>query len=88
MIYQLPNGKAIEMSLEQFLDMSDEELNYLAANGYGDSIEDPWFGSVLTKNPPKDSEEVCEEFVDSLDTVSVEEKLTNPDIDIDMSDIE
>jgi len=76
------------MSLEQFLDMSDEELNYIASAGYGESIEDPWFGSVLTKRPPEDSDLIYEENVDSLDTISIEEKLTNPDIDMDISSLE
>jgi len=54
MLYQLPNGRAIEISTEQYLEMSDEELEYLIAYNYGDVVEDPWFGSVLVKQAPKD----------------------------------
>lgn len=49
MIYQLPNGKCIEISTEQFIDMTDEELEYLIAYNYGDVFENPWHGSILNK---------------------------------------
>jgi hypothetical protein len=49
MIYQLPNGKCIEISTEQFIEMSDEELEYLIAYNYGDVLENPWHGSILNR---------------------------------------
>jgi len=49
MIYQLPNGKCIEISTEQFIEMSDEELEYLIAYNYGDVVENPWHGSILNR---------------------------------------
>ena len=55
MLYQLPNGKVIEISTEQFVEMSDEELEYLIAYNYGEVQEDPWFGSILSKQPPASS---------------------------------
>ena len=33
MLYQLPNGRVIEMSLEQYLSMTDEELNEIIIKG-------------------------------------------------------
>lgn len=57
MLYNLPNGKVIEISVEEYLDMSDEELEYLIALNYGENIENPFFGSVLQKQPPIDREE-------------------------------
>ena len=85
MIYQLPNGKTIEISVEQYLDMSDEELNQLNAYPLGESIENPWFGSVLSKLPPPDvdPEEI---FIEDLTDISLEEKLTDPDIDIPLEE--
>lgn len=47
MIYQLPNGKVIEISVEAFLDMSDDELNNLIAYNYGEEVQNPFFGSAL-----------------------------------------
>lgn len=81
MIYQLPNGNSIEISVEQYLNMSDAELDYLNATNSGDYIENPWFGSVLSKNncPKPDDEEF---MLNDLTSISDEEKLLNPDIDI------
>ena len=49
MIYQLPNGRVIHLSLEQYLDMTDDELHELAC--LGDSFTsdpvDPFFRSAL-----------------------------------------
>lgn len=55
MLYQLPNGKVIEISTEQYIEMTDEELEYLIAYNYGEVLENPWFGSVLLKQPPSDN---------------------------------
>ena len=58
MFYQLPNGKVIEMTTEQFVEMSDEELEYLIAFNYGDilaenyenfSLSEPF---ILTNSQP------------------------------------
>jgi len=38
MLYQLPNGKVIEISTEQYVEMSDEEFEYLIAYNYGDTV--------------------------------------------------
>jgi hypothetical protein len=51
MLYSLPTGKVIELSVEQYLDMSDEELEYLISINYGDSVENPFFGSILESSP-------------------------------------
>lgn len=82
MLYQLPNGKVVEMSVEQFLGMSDEELNQLSAHNYGDVIEDPFFGSSLSKHTRIDfeTEDEEEEIIDLL-TASTEEKILDLDID-------
>lgn len=81
MLYQLPNGKVIEISTEQYLEMSDEELEYLIAYNYGEVMEDPWFGSVLSKkdNSTPDAPDTVEDLID----IPEEEKLTNLDLDYD-----
>lgn len=49
MLYNLPTGKVIELSVEQYLELTDEELEYLISINYGESIENPFFGSILSK---------------------------------------
>lgn len=54
MLYSLPTGKVIELSIEQYLELTDEELEYLISINYGEAIEDPFFGSILDKPEPID----------------------------------
>jgi hypothetical protein len=50
MIYQLPNGRIIHLSLEQYLDMSDQDLQDLncLGNEFTSEAIDPFFKSALT----------------------------------------
>ena len=80
MLYQLPNGKVIEISTEQYCELTDEELEYLIAYNYGDVQENPWFGSVLIKSPPLD---VIDEITPEVLDVTQEEKLKDLDLDKD-----
>lgn len=83
MLYQLPNGKVIEISTEQFVDMTDEELEYLIAYNYGDVQENPWFGSVLIKQV---KEEFIEDLPIDLTEISPENKINYLDIDYDVEE--
>ena len=76
MLYQLPNGKVIEISTEQFIEMTDEELEYLIAYNYGDVMENPWYGSILNK---MDMEEEIENLPDIID-IPEEDKMTDLEI--------
>jgi hypothetical protein len=80
MIYQLPNGKVIEISTEQYFEMSDEEFEYLVAYNYGEIVENPWFGSVISK--ADNSKEDVTETVPDLTDIPLSEKLVNPDLDM------
>ena len=81
MFYQLPNGKVIEISTEQFVEMSDEELEYLIAYNYGDPIENPWHGSILNKLRDSITEEIIEQPIDLTDASEIE-KLLDLDFEI------
>lgn len=83
MFYQLPNGKVIEISTEQYFEMSDEELEYLIAYNYGDVVENPWFGSILSKH---EKIEEIEDIVPDLTNITELEKFI--DLDIDLSNEE
>jgi hypothetical protein len=91
MIYQLPNGKSIELSIEQFLRMTDEDLKTLVAYNFGEEFNDPFIFSVL-KHGSCDQEEIeelsendfTEEELEDLTTIDPEEKLYDDDyIDYD-----
>jgi hypothetical protein len=84
MLYQLPNGKVIEISTEQFIEMSDEELEYLIAYNYGEVLENPWFGSVLSKKDSSTPEPVQE--INDLIDIPEEQKLSDLDVDFDLTE--
>jgi hypothetical protein len=81
MLYQLPNGKVIEISTEQYIEMSDEELEYLIAYNYGDNLEDPWFGSVLNKREPITYTEETPDILPDLTNIPDTDKINYSDID-------
>lgn len=82
MLYQLPNGRVIEMSTEQYFEMSDEELEYLVAYNYGDLLENPWFGSVLSKQPKPTPEDDVVEIRDISEIPSIE-RLSDLDVEFE-----
>lgn len=81
MFYQLPNGKVIEISTEQYLDMSDEDFEYLLAYNHGDVVENPWHGSILNKHDKSmdDFQEILPDITD-IDHI---DKLSDLDADIE-----
>jgi hypothetical protein len=47
MIYQLPNGKVINITIEQFLAMTDDDIQYMVSMNHGESVNSPWYGSSV-----------------------------------------
>ena len=67
MLYQMPDGRAVEMSLEDYLSLSDLELHQLQGNKYyGDEINNPHYGSIINKpgKPDKKSDDLLEKLSD------------------------
>ena len=50
MLYQLPNGKVVYLSIEQFLDLTDEDIQYLMSIDYGEHIINPFSDSAVVEN--------------------------------------
>ena len=70
MIIQLPNGRIIECSVEQYLSLSDDEfkdLNGLSA-GYTKEVSDPFYNSFSKPLPSivNLDDESLEELIDEL----------------------
>lgn len=68
MIYQLPNGKVINLSIEDFLQLTDDDIKLLISANAGEVIIDPFQGSVLEDNV-KDKIE----YIEDLDDYNVED---------------
>lgn len=63
MIYQLPNGKIIHISTEQFLDMTDQDIQDLMAGNHGEYPESQWQDSAI-KKPRKPQEKDFDKSID------------------------
>jgi len=74
------------MSVEQYLDMSDEQLQNLIAHNHGEVLEDPWFGSTLTKMVLSAAED--EDYLADLTDLPNVEKYTDLDIDYTITGLE
>jgi hypothetical protein len=79
MWYQLPNGKVIEISTEQYFEMSDEDFEYLIAYNYGEVLENPWHGSILSKHDKVHDDN--SEITPDLTNIPKIDKLRDLDID-------
>ena len=50
MLYQLPNGKVIYLTVEQYLELTDLDVQYLMSIDYGDHIVNPFTESAIDIN--------------------------------------
>lgn len=50
MLYSLPNGKVIHLSIEEYLELTDLDIQFLMSIDYGEHIIDPFLGSAVQKN--------------------------------------
>lgn len=64
MNYQLPNGKVIYISIEEYLSMTDEDIQYFIASDFGETVINPFSGSAVDtkKKPSKEPEEDLRDF--------------------------
>ena len=69
MIYQLPNGKVIHISIEEYLNLTHEDIQYLMAGDYGDHIVNPFKYSVIEKPKSKEFKDFDDDDFDA-DTFS------------------
>lgn len=54
MYYQLPSGKVVRLSLEEFLELTDADVQYLMSMDYGEYVIDPFHGSAVEKTSHKE----------------------------------
>lgn len=98
MMYQLPSGKVIYLTLEEYLDLSDQDLQDLIGTNIGAYPTSIWEGSsIKSKSDRKnvkneldyteDSEEVqnCHEII-SINTLTIDEIESMEDQDDDLNE--
>jgi hypothetical protein len=76
-IYQLPNGKIIHLTVDQYLDLTDEDIEYMMSINYGEYARSPFQGSSISR-PIKKKKKTEEEDIDtSLDYVQDSEEIVS-----------
>ena len=50
MLYQLPNGKVIHITIEQYLELNSEDIQYLMSIDFGEHILNPFSDSAVVEN--------------------------------------
>lgn len=94
MLYQLPNGKVINISVEDYLNLTDEDIQTLVALNFGEYATSYWFGSCInqTEAPEKllqdESMLSFEEQDEYLDKLSNFDINNIPDEEIDYLDLD
>jgi len=87
MQYQLPNGKVINLTIEEYLNLTDDDIQFLIAYNYGDTITDPFTGSTLNKNKKIERVYDFDNIPDDLKEDDTESKSNMNETDIDDLDI-
>lgn len=68
MLYQLPNGKVVNISVEDYLNLTDEDIQALIALNFGEYATSYWFGSCINQT------EVPEGLMRDVSMLSFEEQ--------------
>lgn len=68
MLYQLPNGKVVNISVEDYLNLTDEDIQALVALNFGEYATSYWFGSCINQT------EVPEQLMQDASMLSFEEQ--------------
>lgn len=63
MIYQLPNGRVIKLSVEAYLRMTDEDLKYLNEMNVGSSTSDDPF---VSEEETEQLDIIADEYIEDL----------------------
>ena len=92
MRYQLPTGICVEISVETYLTLSDDDIQALIANNQGLDYDDPFAASVLKYGESYVDEDVYADFEDEeikdLLSLDPDEKIMDKDfINIDELEI-
>jgi len=85
MKYQLPNGRVINITIEQYLSMSDNDIQYMICTNAGESIHNPFTGSALDENSTEKQQKTYDfsyhvDDEEEIKTISLED-LSQEDID-------
>lgn len=50
MLYQLPTGKVISLTIDEYLNLTDQDIQFLVSVNAGEYANSPWVGSSIKHN--------------------------------------
>jgi hypothetical protein len=74
MLYQLPNGKVIEISLEDYLEMTDIDFQNIMAFNLGEHINNPWVNTAIDEDEDPEEEDIVKELPEVTDSDKLEDQ--------------
>jgi hypothetical protein len=87
MLYSLPNGRTIEISLEEYLNLTDQDIQDIIASNSGYNVSSPFFNSSIsqklrlkTDTEIDQSIDYSEEFEDNPLSLGINEIINTLDI--------
>ena len=92
MYYQLPNGKTIYLTIEEYLNLTDQDVQYLVSMNCGEAILNPFKGSATVDKSQTDKEYDFDYLINDeedepyLRTITSEDEDTLFDDIIDLSE--
>jgi hypothetical protein len=82
MIIQLPSGRIVECSVEQYLSFSDQDIQNLngLSSAYTKEVGDPFYNKFSNRpaTTPQNVRDVLEEYEPGLDEIDPYDKLDDP----------
>ena len=61
MYFQLPTGKVVQMSIEDYLNLTHRDIQYLLSINAGEYIHNPWTDSAISRIKKEIIEEIGDE---------------------------
>jgi hypothetical protein len=62
MYYQLPTGKVVQMSIEDYLNLTYRDIQYLLSINAGEYIHNPWADSAISRIKKEIEEDLSDEI--------------------------
>lgn len=85
MIYQLPTGKIVYISLEVYLDLTEEDIQFMIAHANGNSPNNPFHGTAMKASSKDKSEDETDEepHDNSIDYWADDDEAFEEPVDLD-----
>lgn len=87
MLYQLPNGKTIYLTIEEFLSLTDQDIQYLVSVDCGEAVLNPFKGSATVDKSQPEKEYDFDYLINDEENEPYSNTITLGDDDVLFDDI-